>query len=328
MRRLNACPHDSLIRRRSRWVARLLPTAMDGTTPRFPRFTSIDPTQALLDRTPWRELAVSMAALVLPGLQSIASVQALLGRTLSRGHAMDATASGFRVSDPFKGQRPAPFQPGATPRETVRPNGQGLKARPMPLPRADPSRPARPRRSFPRVSPRRTVRRIPFCISRRTPGTLRFLFLRSIQGPTARPIPARGKAPGTRAPNGQGLKARPIPLPRAHLSPPARTSVPGVPFIVLRFVFRVERAAFFLERSGPVVFFLIVDVPAQRAEVGGTDGEHGVTALPRESGQRGRPGLEPFRRGGFEFFHQQNSGDSSQTISTVSGKPICHSNIS
>lgn len=115
--------------------------------------------------------------------------------------------------------------------------------------------------------------------------------------PKAQTISAWGNAPGRVAYFGtQGLKAR-----------SRNVSIPQVPLIAFHTIFLEERTEFILKRHFSMVCLLPVDVSNQRLPVSRTRRERSIAALPGKPREAGRLGLEPFRRGRFELFHQSRN---------------------
>jgi hypothetical protein len=113
------------------------------------------------------------------------------------------------------------------------------------------------------------------------------------KAPTARPIPAWGKAPGTPSPHPRGLKARPIDF-----------SIPHVPIIPLYPILLQQGPELILKRMLPVVSFLRLDVPNQRLQIHQPNRKHTITPLPRELRQRWRLRLQPSGRRPLHLLHQ------------------------
>jgi hypothetical protein len=118
--------------------------------------------------------------------------------------------------------------------------------------------------------------------------------------PTAHIIPAWGEAPCVPGREVRGLKARPIP----HV-----VLIPEVAFVAFDSIFFEECTKFILKGLLSVMRFLHVDVVDQSLQVGRSNGERAIASLPREFGQSRGLGLEPFRRGGLELFHQFGRAD-------------------
>jgi len=108
----------------------------------------------------------------------------------------------------------------------------------------------------------------------------------SLEGQRPDVIPAWGNAPGcgshqSQRVEGQRLEGqRPDVIPAWGNAPGCAGLVPDVPFVEFDPVFCEEGAVLVLKRSRAVMLLLPIDIRAQGVEVGWSDGECAVTALP------------------------------------------------
>ncbi len=85
--------------------------------------------------------------------------------------------------------------------------------------------------------------------------------------------------------------------------------IPNIGLIVFDAVFFQEHQKLFLERTGAVVFFLLVDVGAEGIQIRGADRKASVAALPRKCRVVGRLCFQPFGRRGFQVLDEVGNGE-------------------
>jgi hypothetical protein len=71
------------------------------------------------------------------------------------------------------------------------------------------------------------------------------------------------------------------------------TSVPHIAFVEGQIMFPQNLSKFLLERAGPVMLVLVLDVTHHLRELAGADRKRAVTALPMEMGIAAAQGLDP-----------------------------------